>query len=173
MLGQLRAIPARSWGHELNAPVGGQSRSMGAGPALRRPTWPGSRASRLEPGDDLRRRVEDTALAHGWGAAFVVAGIGSLRPAALRFAGADQASVIDRDLELLSLTGSLSPHGAHLHMSVSDETGQVLGGHVAYGCRVRTTVELLITVLPGWRFTRELDTRTGFSELVVRPARGG
>jgi uncharacterized protein len=128
---------------------------------------------RLEPGDDLRRRLEDTALDLGWGAAFVVAGIGSLHPAALRFAGADQASVVDRDLELLSLTGSLSPDGSHLHMSVSDETGQVLGGHVAYGCRVRTTVELLIAVLPGWRFTRELDTRTGFAELVVRPARGG
>ena len=128
---------------------------------------------RLAPGDDLRRRIEQTASAQGWGAAFVVAGMGSLRPAAVRFAGAEQASVIDRDLELLTLTGSLSPDGAHLHMSVADETAHVLGSHVAYGCRVRTTAELLIAVLPEWRFARELDMRTGFPELVVRAARGG
>lgn len=133
---------------------------------------PDAHPLRLSPGDDLRRALEEAAAAHGWEAAFVVAGIGSLRPAAVRFAGADEATLIDRDLEVLTLQGSLSPRGAHLHMSIADESGQVQGGHVAYGCRVRTTAEVLVAVLPGWRFRRAPDVRTGFEELVIeRPGR--
>ena len=43
------------------------------------------------------------------------------------------------------------------------------GGHVAYGCTVRTTAELLLFLLPEWSFIREMDPATGFAELVVRP----
>ena len=52
-------------------------------------------------------------------------------------------------------------------MSVADATGQVLGGHVAHGSIVHTTVEALLVLLPEWSFTRELDGATGFTELVV------
>lgn len=134
------------------------------------PTGSATLALRLAPGDDLRRCLEHAARAQGWPAAFVLAGIGSLRPAAVRLAGAEKATVIDRDVELLTLSGSISPDGAHLHLSISDETGHVTGGHVAYGCKVRTTAELVIALLPDWRFTREMDPRTGYPELVVRPA---
>jgi uncharacterized protein len=56
-------------------------------------------------------------------------------------------------------------------MSVADAEGRVLGGHVAYGCMVRTTAEVLLLLLPGWSFTREPDPATGHAELVVRAAR--
>lgn len=128
---------------------------------------------RLAPGDDLRRVLEDLARAQGWQAAFVLAGIGSLRPAAIRLAGAEGAPAIDQDLELITLSGSLGPQGAHLHASVADAQGRVTGGHVAYGCVVRTTAELLVAVLPGWRFARALDERTGYPELVVSPQAPG
>jgi len=128
---------------------------------------------RLLPGDDLRRSLEQAAVARGWDAAFVIAGIGSLRPAAIRFAGAPEATVIDADVEMLSLSGSLSRSGAHLHMAVSDAAGQVLGGHVAYGCSVRTTAEVLVVLLPDWHFSREPDARTGFAELLVSPRAAG
>ena len=70
-------------------------------------------------------------------------------------------------VELLTLCGSLSPDGAHLHMSVADAQGRVLGGHVCAGCEVRTTAELLIEVIEGQRFAREADERTGYAELKV------
>jgi len=35
------------------------------------------------------------------------------------------------------------------------------------GCIVRTTAEIVIALLPGWEFRRELDTATGFNELTV------
>ena len=53
-------------------------------------------------------------------------------------------------------------------MSVADAGGHVLGGHAAYGCTVRTTVELLLALLPDHGFTREPDAATGYDELVVR-----
>ena len=71
------------------------------------------------------------------------------------------------------MAGSVSPDGAHLHMSVSDPAGRVYGGHVAPGCIVRTTAELLLVLLPALEFARELDPATGFTELVVRPRNSG
>ncbi|MDQ0038322.1 putative DNA-binding protein with PD1-like motif [Variovorax boronicumulans] len=126
-------------------------------------------ALRLNPGDDLRAALDAALKQRGAEAAFVVSGIGSLRGARIRYAGVESAAVLDGDLEILTLSGTLSPDGAHLHISVSDAVGQVRGGHVAPGCIVRTTAEILIAWLPEWRFAREHDPATGYPELVPRP----
>lgn len=127
---------------------------------------------RLNPGDDLRRALEAALVAGGLEAAFVVAGIGSLRPATLRLAGASETLVLDQDLEILTLSGTLAIGASHLHLSVSLADGRVLGGHAGYGCTVRTTAEVLLAAPRGWRFTREHDPATGFAELTIRPGSG-
>ena len=124
---------------------------------------------RLHPGDDLRGAL--LAATAGQPAAWVLAGIGSLSVAQLRLAGAPEPTALHGDLELLTLCGSLSPDGAHLHMSLADASGRVWGGHVCAGCTVRTTAELLLSRLPGWRFSRQPDGRTGYAELVIDPTR--
>lgn len=121
---------------------------------------------RLAPGADVRAAVEAALAGHG--AAFVLQGIGSLAVARLRYAGMPSATELRGDLEILTLAGSVSPDGAHLHMSVSDAQGRVHGGHVAPGCVVRTTAELLLALLPGHAFRREADPASGCQELVVR-----
>ncbi|WP_109481068.1 PPC domain-containing DNA-binding protein [Paraburkholderia sp. C35] len=123
---------------------------------------------RLQPGQDLRDTLEDTLRQIGASAAFVVQGIGSLSVAQIRFAGIEQATELRADLEILTLAGSIAPDGAHLHMSVSDAEGKVLGGHVARGCIVRTTAEILIALLPDHAFSRAIDPHTGFMELFIR-----
>lgn len=125
---------------------------------------------RLHPGDDLRLALEHVITRQGVEAGFVVAGIGSLRPALIRLAAAQEPLRLDEDVELLSLSGSLCPTGSHLHLCVSLRDGRVLGGHAAYGCVVRTTAEVLLAPLPAWRFCREHDIRTGYEELVIRKA---
>jgi predicted DNA-binding protein with PD1-like motif len=122
-------------------------------------------ALRLNPGDDLRG-----ALEAGGRTGFVVAGIGSLSHAQLRFAGEPGPTRLEGPLEILTLSGSLTPDGAHLHASLSDAAGRVVGGHVCAGCEVRTTAELLIAPLPAGSLAREFDAATGFAELVVRRA---
>jgi len=124
---------------------------------------------RLVPGDDLRGALEAIARASPIGAAFVMQGIGSLSVANLRYAGLDQPTRLTGDLEILTLAGSLATDGAHLHMAVSDAQGHVSGGHVSAGCIVRTTAEILLVRLAGFRFSREFDPRTGFPELSIHP----
>jgi len=123
---------------------------------------------RLSPGQDLRAALEQVLAGHGVSAAFVLQGIGSLSVAQLRFAGAPQATQFRGDLEILTLAGSLSLDGAHLHMTIADAQGRVSGGHVAPGCVVRTTVEMLLALLPEYRFVREPDAVSGFNELAIR-----
>jgi predicted DNA-binding protein with PD1-like motif len=132
---------------------------------------------RLNPGDDLRAAIEAALAGPGAGtgtgaatAAFVLQGIGSLSVARLRYAGLPQPTELRGDLEILTVAGSVSPDGAHLHMCVSDAQGRVYGGHVGAGCIVRTTAELLLALLPGHRFAREHDALTSFKELTIYPS---
>lgn len=122
---------------------------------------------RLPPGADLRLALEDLLHQHQSAAAYVLQGIGSLSVAQLRFAGRSGPTELRGDLEILTLAGSLSPDGAHLHMAVADADGRVTGGHACAGCTVRTTAELLVALLPRHRFRRMLDEETGFPELSI------
>ena len=128
---------------------------------------------RLPPTCDLRREIEQIVGARPEQCGFVLSGIGSLVQANLRFAAAESATLLVEPLELLSLAGSITPTGAHLHASVSTASGRVLGGHLGYGCLVRTTAEVLIAVLPEWRLSREHDAASGYKELTIsrRPDR--
>jgi uncharacterized protein len=123
---------------------------------------------RLAPGDDLRRALEAAVAANDCSAAFVLSGIGSLGATKLRLAGAAEPMNVVGDVETLTLAGSIAADASHLHASVADAMGRVLGGHVAYGCIVRTTAEVLLMLLPDQRFSREFDPTTGYEELVIR-----
>lgn len=122
---------------------------------------------RLSPGDDVResleRSVPERRVAAGW----VLACVGSLARATLRYAGHRRGTIVSDPLEIVALSGTLSPDGVHLHMACADAEGRVIGGHMLPGCIVRTTVELVIGVGAGLRFRRAIDARTGHSELIV------
>jgi predicted DNA-binding protein with PD1-like motif len=124
---------------------------------------------RLQPGDDLRQALETWMGEQEEQAGWVISGIGSLSVVELRFAGAAAATTIHGELEILSLSGTLSPDGAHLHIAVADSKGTLMGGHLCSGSLVRTTAELVIGLLPEWRFWRALDPATGYAELRITP----
>ena len=124
---------------------------------------------RLEPGADLRRVLEQRAAELPNHSAFVVAGIGSLSSVSIRLAAADQETRLSGSFELISLSGTLSAEGAHLHMGIASESGQVMGGHVGYGNVIRTTAEVLLVMPEGWALSRAHDPATGYPELQVRP----
>jgi predicted DNA-binding protein with PD1-like motif len=88
---------------------------------------------RLRPGQDLRRTLEASVADQGCDAAFVLSGIGSLSTTRLRLAGTNDSLQIDGDVEILTLAGSVSATGSHLHISVADAAGLVKGGHAGYG----------------------------------------
>jgi predicted DNA-binding protein with PD1-like motif len=124
---------------------------------------------RLQPGDDLRQALETWMGEQQEQAGCLISAVGSLSLAQLRLAGATQATAIRGDLEILSLSGTLSPDGAHLHIAITGSSGAVIGGHLCVGSLVRTTAELVIGLLPEWRFRRVLDPATGYAELRISP----
>jgi predicted DNA-binding protein with PD1-like motif len=124
---------------------------------------------RLQPGADLRLALEAWMGAQQEQAGCVISAVGSLSVAQLRLAGAAEARAIHGELEILSLSGTLSPDGSHLHIALADSRGAVIGGHLCAGSLVRTTAELVIGLLPEWRFNREVDPATGYPELRISP----
>ena len=127
---------------------------------------------RLSPGEDLRQVLSQVLQQRSERAACVLSAVGSFSRAVLRYAGEADGTVLAGPLELMSLSGTLSVDGVHLHSSVSDAQGQVRGGHVMPGCVVRTTAEIVIGLLAEWEFRREMDPKTGYLELVARSAVG-
>ncbi|MDB5850611.1 MAG: DNA-binding protein [Rhodoferax sp.] len=125
---------------------------------------------RLVPGNDLRLSLEALARQAFPDGAFVLSGIGSLGDAQLRLAGAEQATRFAGEHEILTLCGSITPQGAHLHMAVASATGEVRGGHLVAGNLVRTTDEELLVEAQGWRLSRVPDAGTGYLELAARRA---
>lgn len=125
-------------------------------------------AVRLYPGSDLRVEIERWAHSRQVRAAVIGSAVGSLSIVSLRFAGVSSAWNEGRDWEILSLNGTVSISGLHLHLAVADSEGRTYGGHLLNGSTIRTTAEIVINELQGTRFLREPDTATGFRELVIR-----
>jgi uncharacterized protein len=128
------------------------------------------RPLRLPPGVDLRGQLEAMAQDDPELCGFIVCGIGSLDSPVLRFADQDEAVVLAGPQEVITLTGSLTRDGAHLHLVVSDQEGRTRGGHLCRGSRVRTTMELLLVCPEGWQLGRERDAATGHQELTISPS---
>ncbi len=124
-------------------------------------------ALRLHPGHDLKHELRALCEREDIRAGWILTCVGSLARLRLRLAGATDHLVRDGHFEIVSLTGTLSRHGSHLHLAAADEQGVTVGGHLVDGCVVRTTAELVVGVADQLVFRREPDPATGFDELVV------
>jgi glutaredoxin/predicted DNA-binding protein with PD1-like motif len=100
----------------------------------------------LAPGSDLRRSLEDVARARG-ASGFVLGVVGDLSRAAFQCPGQPGPTVMEGDLEIITLNGTLSPEGVHLHLSLSDGACQVWGGHLEPGSLVRKGAHVLVGLL--------------------------
>ncbi len=124
---------------------------------------------RFRPGEDLLASLEDFTAGHGIQAGCVLTCVGSLTHAVIRLADRDLHSQFEGKFEIVSLTGTLSVNGSHLHISISDGDGRTLGGHLVPGCRVYTTAEVVLAVFPELVYRREPCEQSGYAELVVSP----
>lgn len=124
---------------------------------------------RLPPGADLKQSLQGFAQQHAIAAGVIVTAVGSLHQASLRFASQDQATLLTGRFEIVSLVGTLSVAGVHLHLAIADREGQVRGGHLMPGCLIYTTAEIVVGALAELTFTRVLDAQTGYRELAIAP----
>ena len=125
-------------------------------------------AIRLKPDQDLkeslRRFVNEKTIQAG----FILTAVGSLKQATLRFANQAHSQVLQEKFEIVSLVGTLSINGIHLHISLADKNGQTIGGHVVEGCIIYTTAEIVIGTSEDFVFLRTVDEQTGYQELDIQ-----
>ncbi|MCB0530400.1 MAG: DNA-binding protein [Saprospiraceae bacterium] len=128
-------------------------------------------AIRLTPGQDLRNSLDDFTMERRLGAGYVITCVGSLKRVVIRPADRNEPTVLERKCEIVSLTGTLSADGSHLHIAVSDGAGATFGGHLLPGSLVYTTAEIVIGDLEDVIFKREIDGETGYKELKIYSAK--
>ncbi|OUT72938.1 MAG: glutaredoxin [Synechococcus sp. TMED19] len=101
---------------------------------------------KLAPGSDLRESLQELAQQHQ-ADGFVLGVVGNLSRAAFQCPGQPQPTVMEGDLEIITLNGTISPEAVHLHLSLSDGACQVWGGHLEPGTRVLKGADLLVGLL--------------------------
>ena len=125
---------------------------------------------RLHRGQDLYEAVETYVNDHHIAAGAVVSGVGCVSRWRLRDATGVRVRSGEEDVEIVSLMGTVSEHGCHLHASFSREDLTTFGGHLLPGCIVNTTAEIVLAEITDCVFTRAPDSETGYDELVIAPA---
>ena len=125
---------------------------------------------KLAPGSDLRLSLEELAQRDGL-SGFVLGVVGNLTKASFQCPGQAEPTVLEGDLEVITLNGTFSPEGVHLHLSLSDGACQVWGGHLEPGTIVQKGVDLLIGVLEQreGRPARQTAAATPRIEIAVLP----
>ena len=124
-------------------------------------------ALRLHPDQDLLNEMLKWAVANDIEAACVLTCVGSLKRANLRFANKPDGTQLEGMFEIVALTGTLSKHGSHFHIALSDGDGVCVGGHLLAGCPIYTTAEIVLGIVPGKRFIRPVDDATTWDELYI------
>ena len=122
---------------------------------------------RLKPGQDLFDEIETFVHEKHIEAGCILSAVGSLTHATLRLANRDLYNEYDGHFEIVSMTGTVSVHGSHLHVVISDGDGVTTGGHLVSGCKIYTTAEMVLAVFEDVVYKREFAVDSGYEELVV------
>jgi predicted DNA-binding protein with PD1-like motif len=123
---------------------------------------------RLKPHQDLKVEILKFAAANRLKAAAIVSCAGSLEQYNIRFANQPDGTFEKGFFEIVSLSGTFSDTSSHLHISVSNNKGVTIGGHLMNNNLIYTTAEIVIVELMDLEFSRETDPIYGYQELVVK-----
>lgn len=125
-------------------------------------------AFRLIRGNDIKKEIIAYCQKKNIEAGVIISAVGCIKHLHIRLAEAKDYIDKEENYEIVSITGTVSKDDVHIHMSVSDNTGKTIGGHLKYGTIVDTTCEVVIYELKDYIFTREPDSITGYDELSIK-----
>lgn len=123
---------------------------------------------RLKPGADLKTEIETYVKTHKIHAGWIASCAGSLTNYNIRFANQPEGSKGQGHFEIVSLSGTVSMNGSHIHVSISDSTGKTIGGHLLDSNIVYTTAEIILQEDDSFVFSREKDGTTPWEELQIK-----
>lgn len=101
---------------------------------------------KLSAGSDLRKSLQEMAQEQSR-SGFVLGVVGNLSRATFQCPGQSGPTVLEGNLEIITLNGTVSPNSVHLHLSLSDSACQVWGGHLEPGTIVLKGADLLVGFL--------------------------
>ncbi|ABI47266.1 Protein containing glutaredoxin domain and PD1-like DNA-binding domain [Synechococcus sp. CC9311] len=120
----------------------------------------------LEPGQDLLLSLSEVAKEKRV-SGFLLGVVGNLSKASFQCPGRDKPTVLEGELEIITLNGTFDVDGVHLHLSLSDGACQVWGGHLETGSLVLKGTDLLLGILKqGQEARSQSETRL---EIAVLP----
>ncbi len=123
---------------------------------------------RLKKGQDLKKEIIKFAEENNINAGIIKCAVGCVYEARFRLVGAEGFYEAKEDFEIVSVTGTVSKNGCHIHISLSDKEGKTVGGHLTDGCLINTTCEVCIESFDNYYFDRVFDDSTGYKELIVK-----
>ena len=97
----------------------------------------------LSPNTDLLLALKELA-ANENAKGYVLGVVGNLSMALIKCPGRSEPNLLEGNLEIITLNGTISPDGIHLHLSVSDDLCKVWGGHLEIGSKVLKGVDILV-----------------------------
>ncbi len=101
---------------------------------------------KLSAGSDLRKSLQEMAQEQNR-SGFVLGVVGNLSRAKFQCPGQSGPTVLEGNLEIITLNGTVSPNSVHLHLSLSDSACQVWGGHLEPGTIVLKGADVLVGFL--------------------------
>ncbi len=122
---------------------------------------------RLKENQDLKKEIENYSVKNNI-SGVILSSVGCLKKLTIRLADSKTIMEKEENFEIVSILGTLSKDGVHIHISVSDKNGNTLGGHLKDGCIVNTTVEVVLLEMDKVNFERKHDNSTGYDELTIR-----
>uniref|UniRef100_A0A0B6ZZ14 PPC domain-containing protein n=1 Tax=Arion vulgaris TaxID=1028688 RepID=A0A0B6ZZ14_9EUPU len=100
---------------------------------------------RLHPGQEIYSSLLKFVRSNHLTSAFILTCVGSVTKAHLRMTNTEATKHYEGHFEIVSLVGTLSGgEKGHLHICLSNERGEVIGGHVMGDLIVYTTAEVMI-----------------------------
>ncbi|CAH6799200.1 DNA-binding protein [Vibrio chagasii] len=124
-------------------------------------------ATRLTRGQDLKLELQKLVAKHNVAAGSIASCVGCVSQINIRLANANHTKLIQAPFEIVSVMATLTPNHQHVHISVADENGDVIGGHLLEGTIIATTAELILHRYDTLTFSREHDDSTGYTELTI------
>lgn len=101
-------------------------------------------ALRLQANEDLKQSLTKFVKTNHLNSGFILTAVGSFQQVTLRFAGHPYGQAFKSQFQLISLVGTLSVNGLHLHLAVADASGKIIGGHLMNGSIIYKNAEIII-----------------------------
>tara|TARA_Y100001968_G_C19376043_1_gene727728 strand:+ start:694 stop:1305 length:612 start_codon:yes stop_codon:yes gene_type:complete len=102
---------------------------------------------KLSSGSDILNSLNEFQV-HSNSTSFLISAVGDLSKVSFKCPLNQKPIILEKKLEIITLSGYLTSTDTHLHISVSDDNCNVFGGHLLSGSVVLSSLDLLIGSIP-------------------------